>query len=421
MLKEKKKFSYKWIIIALCFLTTFTTLGFCSSTTQYFTIPVTEFLNITRTSFSLITTIRYVVMAIINIFFGVLIARLGPKKLIFFGFLCLSTSMLFFTFSNNILLFYIGAIFLGLGFAWTGTSLIGYVVNIWSKENRGTIMGAILCANGLGGAIAMRMVSKIIDSSIHNPSYKVAYFIISIILVVVSFLILIFFKDKPKDYDEKLSDTNKKDTRGQSWEGVDFSITKKRTYFYITLLCVFLTGLAITGVNTISQPHMKGSGLDVNYIDLVMSLHSIALAGFKFLTGWLYDKFGLRITSAICSITGVIVMICFAFISNSSLGMVLAMTYGIFSSLMLPLETVMLPIYANDLFGEKSFGKIIGLLSTSCYAGIALGSPLTNLCFDALGSYKLSLLLCAGLMAVSIILLQFVINSVNKVKKNIQN
>jgi MFS family permease len=101
--------------------------------------------------------------------------------------------------------------------------------------------------------------------------------------------------------------------------------------------------------------------------------------------------------------------------------MVLAMTYGIFSSLMLPLETVMLPIYANDLFGEKSFGKIIGLLSTACYAGIALGSPLTNLCFDVLGSYKLSLLLCAGLMAVSIILLQFVINSVNKVKKNIQN
>lgn len=419
-LEKKKNFDYKWVIIALCFLTVFVTLGFCSSTQQYFIEPVTEHLNILRTSFSIITFVRYVVVSIVNFFFGSLIVKFGPKKLIFAGFLSLAISMLIFTFAGNIFIFYIGAAFLGLGFAWTGTSMIGYVVNIWSKENRGTIMGAILCANGLGGAIAMRIVSKIINSQIHNPSYKAAYFIISIILIVSGLLILILFKDKPKNFEGEMEKPAKKKGRGQVWTGIEFSETKKKPYFYLILVCVFLAGLSITGVNTISKPHMSGAGLDINYIDLVMSLHSIALAGFKFLTGFIYDKCGLRITSAICSVTGVVVMLCFAFISNTTTGMILAMTYGIFSSLTLPLETIMLPIYANDLFGEKSFGKVVGLLSTACCAGIAIGSPLTNICFDLLGSYQLSLIICAILMALSIIILQFVIKSANKVKKQIE-
>lgn len=198
-LGEKKKFDYKWVIIALCFISIFTTLGFCSSTNSYFLEPVTEHLDVSRTSFSLVTTIRYIVVSIMNLFFGVLVVKLGPKKLILLGCLSLSLAMIIFTFANNLFLFYVGGAFLGLGFAWTGTSVIGYVVNVWCTENRGTIMGAILCANGLGGALAMRIVSKILRSGIHDPSYKAAYFIIAGVVLIIFVLMLFFFKDKPQN------------------------------------------------------------------------------------------------------------------------------------------------------------------------------------------------------------------------------
>lgn len=176
----------------------------------------------------------------------------------------------------------------------------------------------------------------------------------------------------------------------------------------------------MTGVNTISKAHLSGEGLDADYIDLVLMIHSIALAGFKFLTGFIYDKFGIRITSSLCCVAGVVVMVCLALVTNTTTGMVLAMVYGAFSSLALPLETVMLPIYANDLFGEKSFGKVLGLITAFNTAGYAVGAPLSNIFFDILGDYKFALLMCAGIMLIVVITLQFVISKAHKLRKQVE-
>ncbi|MBO7345347.1 MAG: MFS transporter [Clostridia bacterium] len=417
--KVKENGFYKWIVVALCFFTVFTTLGFCSSTNQLFVKPVSEYLEISRSLYSLITTIRYITVTIINLFFASLIMKFGPKKLILAGTICLSLAMVIFAIADSIWMFYLGGIFLGLGFAWTGSSVMGYVVNMWFKENRGTIMGIVLCANGLGGAFAMQVISAFIESNIYNPGYKVAYLFIAGILALLFLLVLFMFKNKPQGLD-KLSAPAKKKARGQGWSGIEFSKVKRKPYFYIAMVCMFLTGISLTAVNSVSAAHMRDVGLDAGYVATVLSLHSIALAGFKFLVGYIYDKFGLRITSGICTIVSIIVMVCLAIVTNSFEGKVLAMVYGIFSSLALPLETVMLSIYANDLFGEKSFSNAIGIITSTTTAGIATGSYFTNLSFDLLGSYKLSLLICAGIMAIVFVMLQFVINSVKKERKRVE-
>ena len=79
----------------------------------------------------------------------------------------------------------------------------------------------------------------------------------------------------------------------------------------------------------------------------------------------------------------------------------------------------MLPIYANDLFGEKAFKKTLGLFVSVNTAGYALAAPLMNLCHDVLGSYTLGLYISGGIMLAIIIAIQFVITSANKTKKQI--
>ena len=128
----------------------------------------------------------------------------------------------------------------------------------------------------------------------------------------------------------------------------------KRAYFYSALICVFLTGMMLQGITGISTPHMYDCGLDEVYVALVLSAHSLALTLFKFLTGFMYDRFGLRVTSNICMVTAVVTFLFLANVTDSPTGRAFAMIYGIFSSLSLPLETIMLPIYASDLFGDKS-------------------------------------------------------------------
>ena len=194
---------------------------------------------------------------------------------------------------------------------------------------------------------------------------------------------------------------------------------KRKWFFYGALACIFLTGFVLQAINGVAVQHMKDVGLDPAYVAAVWSCHSLALAGFKFLTGFIYDRFGLRISVNICSVTAVFVMFALAMVTPTPMGKVLAVIYALFSSLALPLETIMLPIYANDLFGEASFKRNLGLFVSINTAGYALAAPLMNLCYDLLGSYKLGLFISGGVMIAIIVFLQFIITAAARERRKI--
>lgn len=422
-MKEEKnttrKLDYKWVIVGLSFLMVMICLGFCSSTKSLFIAPVTSALGIDRGLFSINDSVRFITVAIINVFFGSLINRFGAKKLICAGFICLISSQFVYSFATNVLVFYIGGMLLGLGLAWTTTTMVGAVVNKWCRESKGTIMGAVLAANGIGGAIAIQILTPIIEQNAFG--YRNAYRLSAVILLVVLALIVLFFKNSPKKDDNEKIEVSKKKSRGREWSGIDYKDAVKMPYFYCALICIFLTGFVLQGASGVSAAHMKDVGLDPAYVGTVLSIHSLALSGFKFLTGFIYDKRGLRTTITICSVTAVIVMICLTLVTDSFAGKVFALVYGIFSSLALPLETIVLPIYAGDLFGQKSFNKMLGLFVSVNTAGYAVGAPMINLVYDKCGTYSPGFIFCAVVMVGVIIALQFLITTAHKYQKLAEN
>lgn len=413
--QRKKKLDYKWIIVGLSFLMVMICLGFCSSPKSLFIAPVTQALGIDRGLFSINDSMRFISSAIINIFFGALVGRFGAKKLIGAGFVCLISSQLVYSFATNVFVFYIGGALLGLGLSWTTTTMVGAIINKWCRESKGTIMGAVLAANGIGGAIAIQVLTPIIE--VNAFGYRNAYRLSALILFVVFVLMMIFFKNSPSKEDNDKIEISKKKSRGREWSGIEYKAAVKMPYFYCALVCIFFTGFVLQGVNGVSAAHMRDSGLDPAYVGTVLSIHSLVLAGFKFLTGVIYDRFGLRTTINICSVTAVVVMVCLAMVTDSFAGKVFAMIYGVFSSLALPLETIMLPIYAGDLFGQKSFNKILGLFVSVNTAGYALGAPVINFVFDKFGTYSPGFILCAVVMIGVIIAMQFVISAGHRYQK----
>ena len=280
-------------------------------------------------------------------------------------------------------------------------------------------MGAVLAANGVGGAIAMQILSPIINEKSNFAGYKNAYLLVALILAVLFVLILFLYNDK-KPPEQAVQTASAKKGRGQKWTGIEYSKLTKRAYFYCSLIFIFFTGLVLQSITGISAAHLRDVGLDSAYIATVLSCHSIALACFKFLTGFIYDKFGLRVTTLICTFTSVLVTVLLALVTNSTMGMVFAMIYGILSALALPLETIMLPIFASDMYGEKSYSKILGIFVSANTTGYALGSPIINLFFDLMGSYKVALFVFAGIMVCVIILMQSVITVANRERKKIE-
>lgn len=398
---------YKWVIAAVSLLMVLTALGFCSSSKDLYLSAITEACNIERSKFSVNDSIRFISTAVINLFFGALVAKLGAKKLILCGFASLIGSCLMYSFATQLWMFYIGGALLGIGLAWTTTTIVGYVVGKWFKEKKGTVMGVILASNGLGAAVAIQIVSPIIEKSAFG--YQNAYRLIALLLLCVAVLVLLLFKDAPKGYVETgKPGGKKKPARGDSWVGMTFGDAVKKPYVYVAALCIFLTGACLQGVVGIKSANLKDVGMG-DFVAPVASIYSLALIATKFLAGVSFDKLGLRLTLLICQSLGAVAIFMMAVMGmNGTDTLTFAVAAHILLAIAIPLETIMLPLITAGMFGEKDYAKIMGLVVSVNTAGYAVGAPLTNLVYDVMGNYRIILTILAGIMVAITVAFQFV-------------
>lgn len=405
---------YSVVVAGICMV--FVCLGFCSSNKSLYLSAITEALGIKRSLFSINDSVRYIATAIINLFFGTLIAKFGAKKLVAAGFLSLIASTLIYANATQVTTFYIGGAFLGIGLAWTTTTMVSYLVNRWFKENRGTISGIVLCANGLGGALAAQIVTPIIYEEGNAFGYRNAYNLVAVLLLVVGVLVVCFIREPEGPAP---AGAGKKKSRGRSWTGITLNEALRKPYFYGAAVCVFLTGMSLQGINGIAGAHLGDVGIDTGFVATVMSIHSIVLCGSKLFAGFSYDKLGLRYSLMICELFGVLSFVALALAGSDGFGIGCAVAWGALSSMALPLETVMVPLIAADLFGEKEYAKLVGLFVSINTAGYALGTPLANVIFDIWKTYVPVLFIFAGIMLCMVVAFVFITGAAEKTRKQV--
>lgn len=403
---------YRWFVVGACFLLAFTGLGFCSGTKSLYLVPITEATGLKRSLFSLSDSCRYVTTALVNLFFGAHLARFGARKLIAAGYLSLIAFALIYAHATSAWVFCLGGVCLGLGLSWVGTAMIGHVISDWFHENRGTVMGFALAANGVGSALATQIVSPIINRPGDAFGYRKAYLLTALLLAIAGAVVLLVIREYPSGERPTASGARKK-RRGPSWSGLSAKEAMRTPYFYGAAACVFLTGFCLQSTSGISVAHMRDVGLDNTFIATVVSMHAIALSLAKMLVGFLNDRINLRRTLTLCCVTA-IVSIGLLVLVGMGAGRWAAAIYGPLMSLALPLETIILPLLAASLFGDRDFEMLMGIFVSVNTAGYAFGVPLSNLCHDVLGSYSLALWIALGLMAAVTVAYQFIFPAAEK-------
>lgn len=423
MLNEKsqnKKFDYAWVIIIISFLTVAISLGFCSSGRTMYLTAITDALGFKRGEFALNDTFRYVTTTIVNLFFGLLINKFGAKKLMCAGFLFLIAFSVINSLAEKLWLFYVGGICLGIGLSWTGTSMVSVVVNRWCTKNKGLITGATLAANGLGGAIAAQIISPIIFEEGNPFGYRNSYRLVTLILAIMLVLIIIFFRNAPKGAEKTVVPLKKqRKVRGTGWVGMEFSQAIKKPYFYVALLCMTLTGLSLQGLSGLGTPYMYDLGFDKSFVANLTTIGSLWFMCCKILTGFSYDKIGIKITMNICLVSCFISISGIFFLENTSLGKAIAICRAFFGNIAIPLETVMLPFFASELFGNKCFNKMVGIFVSASSLGFAFGSPFSNACYDYFGNYDFPIILYACLMIFVCMAMNIVMITADRDRKRI--
>ena len=99
--------------------------------------------------------------------------------------------------------------------------------------------------------------------------------------------------------------------------------------------------------------------------------------------------------------------------------MIMCMTGTILSNIAIPLETVMIPLMTNDLFGSASYNKVLGIFMAMNSLGLCLGSPLGELLRKIFGSYRSCFWLFSAMLVVIIIGFQFVLQAAKKEKAKV--
>ena len=415
MKTKNRTFDYKWIILIVCFLMEFICLGFCSSNAGLYFVPITEALDIPRSLYSFGTSIRYIVQVVVALFFGSLTYRFGIKKLVCTGLCALVLSVTIRAFATKFYHLYVAYALLGLGIVFVGGTMAGTIVRRWFHHDIGKYTGIVMSANGIGGAIAAQIVSPIINNG-ETFGYRKAYLLSALLTLAISIVIMIFLKDRPSDTPDSPKKT-KKAPRGTLWNGFDYSTIKRKPYFYLTAAMVFLTGISLQSIGSITIAHMTDVGLTPSFIATTTTVSSLVLTVSKFMVGYTYDKRGLRFTLLICHSVTMLTFALKALLTDSTLGMILAMAATCCSSLALPLETVMIPLLSNDLFGSTSYNEVLGVFMAMNSLGLCLGSPLGNLYFDKFGTYIPCFWFFCVLMLVVAIGFQLVISVAYKDKE----
>jgi len=416
---------YPWVVVATGFLMVMVGLGFGSFSRSTYLKVVTEQMGLDRGGFALSDTIRNLVTAVLSIYFGKFLLRYDARRMIGAGFIALTASFVCNAVATGYLEFYIGGVFLGIGLAWTTTTIVGVLVERWFTGNTGTIMGVILAANGVGGFLSEKVVNRIIygmdlSRPVSEGRWKEAYWFVAVLFAVVGAIVVLLIRNKPEDIGiEKthLAEKTQKKKRSEAWTGMKLEQAVHKPYFYMAVLSVFVNGIILQAMVTLAKPLMQDVGIGMRVLDRGYSIYAFVLVGTKVLTGILYDKWGLKTSYAVCSIGALIALFLLLFQNPEQTH--ITYVYLLIAPFALPLETVMIPLLTKGLFGLKDFTKIMGYLVAVNTLGMAIGTSASNLVYDIVQSYVPCLQVLIVLFAVTAVLGIIAINMAQKDRKNI--
>ena len=418
MESRRVKFDYKWVILALGMLMNMVCLGFCSNTRGLFVAKITETLNIERSLFSLNESCRFIASAVINLFFGALVYKFGIRKMVAAGFAATIGALLLFATSETVVGFCLAGALFGIGLSFTTTTMTGSIIRRWFTKDVGKYTGIAFAANGVGAAIATQLISPLINAQGDPFGYRNAYYLIIGVTAVTGILTVLILRERPEGGQPIPQGAKKR--KGAVWHGIAFDAALKKPYFYAGAVTVFVTGLSLQGVYGSYAAHMKDVGLSPEFVAALVSSFSLMLTITKVVTGWLYDRFGLKTVMVVSPMAAAMGFALLAFVTPTTSGMVMAALFGGLFALALPLETLVVPLIVNDLFGSVSYDKFLGIYAALNYTGYAVGAPLVNLNYDILGTYKQVLLICSGLMVCVCIAFRFILPNVEKIKKELE-
>jgi MFS family permease len=337
-------------------------------------------------------------------FFGMLVDRLGARRVILVGLVLEAALVASFYFQDaNLPGFY--ARYVALAVFGVGTTHIAFtrIIALWFDRQRGLALGVTLAGVGIGG-FAWPILTQ---WAINAYGWRSAWLVIAAAIIAVGgTIVLVVVRDSPQsmgllpDGDTAGSGTDKAPKRGEAG-GATLKEALATRHFWTMLVVFLLIGLAVTSIQVHLVPLLVSRGVTPMRAANALSILAVALLFGRVAAGWLMDRiFAPRV--AIAFLLGPIVAI---FLLASGASGWLAFVAGILTGLAAGAEVDVTAYLVSRYFGLRHFSSIYAWYYSAYSLGAGLGPLATANAVDRLGGYTEILLAHAAMLALATLLL----------------
>ena len=401
-LKKRLLDNYHWIIAGVTLLMLFIYGGAANNFSSLHIIPVSEALGISRTTFSLIFSIKSIMSMLASYFSGTILKKFGFRATASTFLLISAVSYVALSLLHSCWIFDACAVGTGAATAFCGSTGPTIIVSSWFHRHRGTVLGFVSAATGLGGSVMC--IAQ--NDAMERFTWRGSFMFCAIACGIICFLVFSILRNKPGDmgleaYGEGEEITGKKKRISErAFPGMDMKTLQRSPSFFLMVLCTFLSCLAVyLAFNTI-LPFLKDCGYSSAKSASLQSTMMLLFTGTKLLVGFFTDRIGATKVNLTCVIFGAGSLLLLAASQTFAVASVAVVLYTV----AIPLVTITVPLLAFSLFGYKAQGQYTGVFISVIYAASFLSSPLSNFIHDTLGSYRPAYYLAAALLSVDIIL-----------------
>lgn len=372
---------YHWFIAILVFLEMIVFGGLINSA-SVFIRPISQTLQVSTTSYSVATMPYTVSCFVATSLSGFFFARFGYKKTTICSLIIVFGSLLLTAASRNLTMFCISKILFGVGYGSCFTAGSVRIIRDWFRKHQGLVLGAVSTATGLGGSL----MTIVLTATIQKSGWRVANMLAAGLIAGVIVLYLLI-KDRPEQLglqpygQDALLPKEKK----QHHDGPDIPLQAqlRRPMFYIMCACALVSCVCIYCSTSFISPHFQSQGYTPEQAAVFQSTQLLTLGAVKLAVGFLHDRFGVKPVMIGCMLCAIVGQLILAWSNDYSICMLAVVLLG--SGLCM--TSIMIPLIALPLFGNKACLQLNGIFLGMSSAAPLFSGLISSMSYDRFGVY----------------------------------